>query len=291
MAKGPENRGRGGQSPRPTQHISTIAHLFFDNDSTVGESAGVSQGDRHIMILGTGHNNFSAYCSAGLGHHLLDQSEKVQGRQGAESDLPDRQVFLAEPAPVCFSALSYLKEETYRPPITEETVPWAMHRLDNQPVLRMFPGNIPSEDFSGGQVGGRFFLSHLDLPGHSDLLSMETQEVNGFPGPLDQNGSTAMVWCVSEETALSFSQASRFGRLVKMVRPHRIHLLIFAGKERKTSSSEERSTGRKPENHTAQAQSLVRTFSDSIEVRSRAVALNSEDRSIVLSSLAREICL
>jgi len=129
--------GRDRSELRPGHHISSIAHLFFDNNSEVEQSR-ETVCEYHLLVVGTGRDTSAPYTAVGLGHHLLDQSTTVGERRSGGSSLPIRQVFFAEPSPVCFSGVSHLLEGSFRPPVQGESVPWPLNKSSHSSVLRLF---------------------------------------------------------------------------------------------------------------------------------------------------------
>ncbi len=208
---------------RPSHHISSIAHLFLDGKD--GESGPQSSSDIHLMVVGTGCDTSAPYTAVGLGHHFLDRSGFEDEGAGRGAMLPHRQVFFAETFSVCFSGVSHLQEGNFRPPSEGESIPWSLQPGVGESVFRLFPGRVPSEDFSGGLLGVRLFIRHLDLPRQKELNALETQASGGHRNGLGIDGTHGLIWCVQSSAAFSLSLVVRLGRLLRIVKPSIVHLL------------------------------------------------------------------
>ena len=284
------NKSRRAETEvRPNQHISSIAHLFFDNSET--ESSASKVLTRHIMVVGTGRDTCAPYTAAGLGHHLLDQSTLQPDRGTSTEAMSMQQVFFGEPSPVCFSALSHLKESTYRTPSDDEVVPWESNSISRGPVLRLFPGTVPSEDFSGGIVEGKFFIRHLDLPREAELQGLETQFMAGQSSSVINDGADVLIWCVRRTAASSLALTSRLGRLLRIIRPQKVHLLVFGGPGNGKSNSHESFSNNTETIVLTKAQQLLKFVAGDAAVNSCFMAVSVEERTVQLRSLARQIAL
>ncbi len=290
MSQGTNHSRQAKADARPSQHISSIAHLFFDNTNEVKDSSGKAV-ERRFLMVGTGLDTCAPYTAAGLGHHLLDQSTKIQDRGETASALPIRQVFLGEPSPVCFSALSHLKENTYRPPLSDEKVPWQQYKTGPESVLRLFPGIVPSEDFSGGLVEGIFYLRHLDLPREAELSAFETSQLASQNSELNNDGVDSLLWCVRSGVANSLSLTSRLGRLLPVVRPREIHVLVFGGGGHGKNKTLHGKSNTSDAAVLRKCQRLVEYVAGDTPVYSRFMAVLAEERNFQLCALARELSL
>ncbi len=290
MSQGADESRRVRAKARPNQHISAIAHLFFDNkaDTVVPPSKTL---ERHIMVVGTGRDTCAPYTAAGLGHHLLDQSAKLKDRGLTAAAVPTRQVYLGEPSPVCFSALSHLQKSTYRLPMADEAVPWARQKVAPGPVLRLFPGSVPSEDFSGGLSDGTFYIRHLDLPTEAELQALETRVLAGHPTSLANDGTDALLWCVRATAAVSLALTGRFGRLLRVVQPREIHLLVFGGPGHGRNKTQAELSHQARSLALEKSQRLLEYVAGGVAVDSRFMAVSAEERSFQLCSLARQMSL
>ncbi len=275
---------------RSNQHISSIAHLFFDSSGDCDSSSSQAT-ERHLLVVGTGRDTCAPYTAAGLGHHILDQSNKLNGRGSTGAAFPMRQVFFGEPSPVCFSALSHLKESTYRLPLAEEVVPWERNKVANGPIFRLFPGTVPSEDFSGGLVEGTFYIRHFDLPREAELQALETHQLSGQHSSLSNDGTDALLWCVGASAAASLVLTGRLGRLLRVVRPRKVYLLVFDGPGQGKNNPHQKHSPQTESLVLDKSKRLLKYVAGEIEVDSRLMAVSGEERAFQLSSLARQLSL
>ncbi len=276
-------QGRVPKKARPQQNISSIAHLFFDNNDAAQSEVQVS--DMSLLVVGTGRDTCAPYTAVGLGQHLLDQSATVDGRGASNADLPTRQVFFAEPSPVCFSGVSHLQKNSFRPPTNDESVPWTLRPGMQLPVLRLFPGEVPSEDFSGGIMGGRCFIRHLDLPREAELNALETQVATGGTTGLADAGVEHFIWCVPASAALSLALVGRLGRLLKIVNTPEVHLVVYPeqGKGGSVASSEATET------LLNRSLRLVQYVANGAVVHGVLMGDSPEERALQLASLSRKL--
>jgi len=281
-----KNIGDRGNGPRPSHHISSIAHLFFDNQG-IGSKPETGATDTRLLVMGCGRDTSSAYSAAGLGQHLLDQSVTVGERGITESSLPIRQVFFAEPSPVRFSGVSQLQPGSFRPPVEGEFVPWPLRRNSDTPILRLFPGKIPGEDFSGGMLEGRFFIRHQDLPGQAELSFLETQNVAHRPTGFGDDGSDGLIWCVQASSAVSLELTSRLGRMINIVNPQRIFLLIYPDLNPSLRSGPREATAALLE----RSLHLLRYVSGDRLVSGILMGESPEEKSIQLAALSRQLAV
>ncbi len=271
---------------RPSQHISSIAHLFFDN-STGKEHSPETASSKQVLVVGTGRDTCAPYTAVGLGQHFLDQSITVGERGNTESTVPIRQVFFAEPSPVCFSGVSHLPKGSYRSPVSGETTPWAVRHGSSAPVLRIYPGQVPSEDVSGGMVAGRFYIRHLDLPREAELGALETVASLGQSTDLDLGENGSLLWCVSIRSAVSLSLVGRLGRLLKVVSPSSIHVLVYSDRGRIKKDS---LPGAK-DDLLRRCARLVEYVANGTPVHPLLMGDSAQQQNIQLASLSRQISL
>ncbi len=290
MSQGKDDSRRDHTENRSSQHISSIAHLFFDNNNET-DSQSTQPLTRHFLVVGTGRDTCAPYTVAGLAHHLLDQSINLEDRSSGSKARPTRQVYFGELSPVCFSALSHLESSTYRLPLAEERVPWDQQRFARGSVLRLFPGPVPSEDFSGGMVDGTFYLRHLDLPRESELQALETQFLSSQTTSLGNDGADALLWCVRAPASSGLALTGRLGRLLRVVRPRIIHLLVFGGPGHGQNKSQTANSSQSGLRALDQSKRLLEYVSGELSVESRFMAVSTEERAFQLSSLARQLSL
>ena len=288
MPQGSSNGGRAKPEARPSQHISSIAHLFFDNQSEDGPLE-TAQSVCHILVVGTGRDTGAPYTAAGLGHHFLDQSRKLEERGALPSGVPIRQVFFGEPSPVCFSGLSHLDPQTFRPPTDEEPIPWKMGPFANSSVIRLFPREVPSEDFSGGLSDGRFFIRHFDLPRDAELHALETQLLGGNAIGLDNDGADGVVWCVNANSCTNLALVARLGRLLRIVSPSKLFVLVFFGRQKGTSRDASSFSSDQRDALLEQARILIEYIADKVSVDLNAMGVSSDEKAVSLSVLARKL--
>jgi hypothetical protein len=282
------NQGQAKTEARPGQHISSIAHLFFDNQADEGGLVS-SRTDCHILVVGTGRDSCAPYTAAGLGHHFLDQSVKLADRSAQPSGLPIRQVYLGEPSPVCFSGFSYLDTKTFRPPLAEETLPWKACPHGRLSILRLFPVEVPSEDFSGGMNDGRFYIRHFDLPREAELQALESQALSGHATGLGDDGAGGLVWCVDLHSAANLSLVARMGRLLKIVKPENLQVLVFIGREKGQPGGVLPSSSSGTDDLVERSRRLVEYVADKVPVHFYEVGQASSERAEILGELARQL--
>ena len=275
--------GRARSKARPQQHISSIAHLFFDNNDA--EQSAVQTSDMTLLVVGTGRDTCAPYTAVGLGQNLLDQSGTVDGRGTTKEALPTRQVYFAEPSPVCFSGVSHLQKNSFRPPTNDEPVPWPLRPGMQLPVLRLFPGDVPSEDFSGGIMGGRCFIRHLDLPREAELNALETLIAAGRTTGLADSGVEHLIWCVPASVAVSLSLVGRLGRLLRIVNNPVVHLVLFPEQGKGSS----RTSSEPTEALLNRSRRLVEYVADGAVVHGVLMGESPEERALQLASLSRKL--
>ncbi len=278
--------GRAQPGARPSQHISSIAHLFFDNSSDT-EDAPRKSVDRNFLVVGSGRDTRAPYTAVGLGQHLLDPSATVGQRGNTDSAVPIRQVFFAEPSPVCFSGVSHLQEGSFRPPTSEEVVPWPLRQGATAAVLRLFPGQVPSEDVSGGMVEGRFFIRHLDLPREMELSALETQAAAGHATGVGEGCVNSLIWCVQSSAAVNLALVGRLGRLLRVSKPMNVYLLVYPDRAKASSKGATEVT----EALMHRSSRLVQYVADGIPVQPLLMGDSPQEQSIQLASLSRQLCL
>ncbi len=278
--------GRAQPGARPSQHISSIAHLFFDNTSDAEDTPHKSA-DRNILVVGSGRDTRAPYTAVGLGQHLLDQSTTVGQRGSNNSAVPIRQVFFAEPSPVCFSGVSHLQKGSFRPPTEEEVVPWPLRQGTTAAVLRLFPGQVPSEDVSGGMVEGRFFIRHMDLPREMELSALETQAAAGHTTGLGEGSINTLIWCVQSSAAVNLALVGRLGRLLRVSKPMNVNLLVYPDRAKASAKASTEVT----EALLQRSSRLVQYVADGISVQPLLMGDSPEEQAIQLGSLSRQLCL
>lgn len=283
-----ENNPSGRVQPgaRPNQHISSIAHLFFDNTVDDDQSTHAVV-HKEFLVVGAGRDTSAPYTAVGLGQHLLDQSATVGERGNTESTVPIRQVFFAEPSPVRFSGISHLQKGSFRPPAGGESVPWPLRQGVTAPVLRLFPGQAPSEDVSGGMVEGCYYIRHLDLPREAELNALETQQAAGHLTGFGEGSTETLLWCVQDSVAVSLVLIGRLGRLLRICQPKSIHVLVYPERAR-------RQRMHPPETTRALLQRssrLVQYVAGGTTVESLLMGETPEEQGLQLAALSRQLSL
>lgn len=261
---------------RSSQHISSIAHLFFSEDEA--ESTGPVTGteSRRFLVVGSGKSSLAPNLAAGLVREFLAAGEKVNPGQRSGRDATLRQVFLGEPSLVHFSAFSHLPEENFRPPRPEETVPWADHS-GYLSMARVFAGNVPGEDFTVGRGQSRFFVRHMDLPRERQLSAFEAQQAAGQEADVTRDATHALVWCLTEKDGPSLQDASRLGRLLRVARPANLHVV------------QEQPGGREGEERRWKVERLVRFVAGDVPVFWHGLGRGRQERLALQRELALQL--
>lgn len=197
--------GRGGHRP---QHISTVAHLFFQSRSDP-EARPAAGGDRDIAVGSPGFSAVAAFAAAGLA---------AGTRCGGAGRLNADDVFLQEDRARLFSAASYLEPaELEEQPAADRTRSW-----------RLVDGD-PGQGHRGATPGSRVVWRHLGPVGSAALARMSLLITDRSLADLETGGGDGLVWCLLENEAASLRSAMLLGSLVYLLQPARVEILVFRG--------------------------------------------------------------
>jgi len=210
-----ENPSAGGRRRRQRperlpHHISSIAHLFFDE----GESVALAPGPAATMdfaVTSISECRLSAYACAGLvagARNLADQGEKWGVR-------------LAEDPGLEWSADSFLPEKGARPADGTAAAGWDLKSWDWPPTVER-------------PESPRYLRwSHLASLSASELADLESLSGSkrsapaGWLAPMVSPGRHGLVmWLLAPEMGL-WSTAFGVGRLLGVLVPRRVEILVF----------------------------------------------------------------
>lgn len=198
----PHKAGPGAGGHRP-QHISAVAHLFFQDRKAAAERPS-GPNDRDFVVASPGFSAVAAFAAAGLASASGSRGSGAQGFQD---------VILQEDMARIFSASSYLE------PTTLEELPTA----GNARSWRIVPGG------SGQGNGGSAVWRHLGPLGTAALARMSLLVTDRSLADLKLGGRDGLVWCLLESEAASLQGAMLLGSLAGLLEPARVEILVFRG--------------------------------------------------------------
>ena len=192
-------RPEPGAVPRRPHHISSIAHLFLEEDGARDPSPAV----REIVVAAPGTSPVSAFAAAGL---ALGSN---------------RPAILSEGNQILWSAGTYLARE--KSPDRKEAQRSKWNILPDP--------QAGSPDIGGGRSKSTsdppIHWSHLGCLGPAGMAHLESLSVGQSLMDLSLDGSGGLVWCLLYREADRFGPSYILGRLVELIRPDRIWILLF----------------------------------------------------------------
>lgn len=184
-----------GAVPRRPQHISSIAHLFLQDDLP-GEGNKSLTASCELAVVTPGVTAISAFAAAGLA-------------MGST-----RPVVLSEDRELRWSANSFLSTGLAQ--------------------IRQFPGQDESHRNTWKITtdcvepdSGPVHWNHLGCLGQADLAHLES--LAGVRGLVEKPlaGADGLIWCLLARDAGRFGPSYLLGRMVELVKPARIGVLVF----------------------------------------------------------------
>lgn len=194
---GPERAGQ-------PHHISSIAHLFF------GDETARRDGAVRLAVAGLGATRAAAFACAGL----------VAGSRHLARDRTGERVVLREKADLTWTAASFLASSSRSAP-EPDRYPHAAKRGDRQPVDRHESG------------GGDVRWDHLGPLGSETLDRLERWRGALTAGPGVAEGSVpgpgrdGVVLCLTPVEAGAWRTAFTLSRVMGLLQPARLEVLLF----------------------------------------------------------------
>ncbi|MCK9997272.1 MAG: hypothetical protein KAH56_13435 [Candidatus Krumholzibacteria bacterium] len=193
----------GAVSRRP-HHISSIAHLFLEDDGARDHSPVF----RDVAVAAPGLSPISAFAAAGLAlgsNRSATLSEDKQIRWSAGT----------------FLARDKVRDRVDHDPREATQANWTISPDSAAPL----PANGEAQNIQAGSSG--IHWSHLGCIGPSELAHLESLSFGHSLMDLSLNGSGGLVWCLLEKEADHFGPSYILGRLVELIKPGRIRILLF----------------------------------------------------------------
>jgi hypothetical protein len=195
-------RSESGAVPERPHHISTIAHLFLQDDPAQGDTT-PAVCNRDIAVAAPGVSPVTAFAAVGLAlgsNRLVTLSENKEIRWSARTFLPrdqkDAGIHSGPPDLTC---------DTWK--IGPRSIPAGEA--------------LPSVDASGLQ------WSHLGCLGEAGLAHLESLAAARSLVEVPLAGSGGLVWCLLEQEASRLGPSYILGRLVEQIRPGKVEILLF----------------------------------------------------------------
>jgi len=196
-------RDRGGQGRRP-HHISSIAHLFFDDDDSVGD--GDKSGRRELTICGPGSGRLVAWVCAGLVRALAAE-----------------QVILAESPRLAWSATSYL-EDLSLVPLAGQGGDSRFWQVNAQaPPLGSVQNTARSDPGNGS---GWIIARNAGSLGNERLGTLEAAHLASQILGRGFSGGDLLVWCLTMREAISLGAIHTLGRVLALLDPGQVEILV-----------------------------------------------------------------
>lgn len=209
------------QADVSAHHISSIAHLFFDEGETAnpGQAPG---GNRRFMVFSAGSSPVAAVAAAGLS--MGSKGEFFKGR-----------VVLRENEKLAWSSRSFLEKSYLHalgPAGTGENEGDDSDR-GSAWLIQPSAGAAASlhEKFN---TDGTVRWFHAGCADDDALLEMESITSSQKWGRGISGGADGLVWCLLESEAVSLIPAYRLGRLISLLQPRQVEILIFPDSWSKT---------------------------------------------------------
>jgi len=197
-------RPEPGAVPRRPHHISSIAHLFLEEDGARDLSPAVPD----IAVAAPGTSPISAFAAAGL----------ALGSQ--------RPATLAEDNQIRWSAGTFLAQEKSGAQVHPDRKESHRNIWTISPdITAAAPDHGDDKSHRTGVRGIRW--SHLGCLGPVELAHLESLSVGRSLMDLSLNGSGGLVWCLLSKEGDRLGPNYILGRLVELIRPDRIWILMF----------------------------------------------------------------
>ncbi len=197
-------RPEPGAVPRRPHHISSIAHLFIEEDGARDLSPEV----RDIAVGAPGMSPISAFAAAGL----------ALGSR--------RAVTLAEDSHIRWSAGTFLAQEKSRVIVHPDRKESPRNTWTISAASAAATPDLEDDRSSPtGAQGIRW--NHLGCLGPAELAHLESLSFGRSLMDLSLNGSGGLVWCLLTKEADRLGPSYVLGRLVELIRPERIWILLF----------------------------------------------------------------
>lgn len=180
-----------GAVPERPHHISSIAHLFLQ-DEDAGTSPAASVKPLEVVVASPGETPASALAAAGL----------TVGAPGAAS--------LVEDAQVRWSAGTYFRGEPDLPNLVENESPYPANRWEHGP-----------------QAKRSLSCYHLGSLHSGKLSQLEALASSRSLGRLALDGVDVLAWCLLHRELGRFSPAYVLGRLAEILKPRALRILVF----------------------------------------------------------------
>ena len=188
-------RPNPGAVPRRPHHISSIAHLFLQ-DNLTGADADPQTAVCDLAVATPGVSAISAFAAAGL---ALGSS---------------RPVTLSEDSELRWSAKTFLPAEQAQ--VTSPSGGENFHRNN----WTMAPDSCPP-------VPGPVRWNHLGCLGQAELAHLESLAAVRCLVDRRLAGADGLIWCLLAQDAGRFGPSYLLGRLVELIKPERISVLLF----------------------------------------------------------------
>jgi len=200
-------RSESGAVPERPHHISTIAHLFLQEDPVQGDTA-PAVCDRDIAVAAPGLSPVTAFAVVGL---ALGSN---------------RSVTLSENKELRWSARTYLPRD-----MEDAGLPSGPADLTRN-TWTIGPRSVTSGSGQGGEVptlAGASGLqwNHLGCLGAEGLAHLESLVAGHCLIEVPMTGSGGLVWCLLEQEACRLGPSYILGRLVEQIRPGKLEILLF----------------------------------------------------------------
>lgn len=192
-------RPEPGAVPRRPHHISSIAHLFLDEDGAPEPSPVV----REVAVAAPGTSPVSAFAAAGLAVGSNRPATVSEGHQ------------------IRWSAGTYLAGEKVPDRKGAQRNNWTIFPDQEEGS----PGNGVGQ--SKSDMASPILWNHLGCLGPTGMAHLESLSVGHSLVDLSLDGSGGLVWCLLAREADRIAPSYILGRLVEMIRPDRIWILMF----------------------------------------------------------------
>lgn len=196
-----------GTVPRRPQHISSIAHLFFQEEDSAGEGA-AHPAALEFAVAAAGVSPVSAFAAAGLA-------------LGSP-----RSAILTEDNQLRWSASSFLAREEVEARVLSRRDEVSRNIWNLSPAAGVSSKAICG-DPSAPALDREFRWSHLGCLGLAGLAHLESLAASrSLIGP-SSTGADGLVWCLLAKEACHLGSSYFLGRLVELIRPRQIEILLF----------------------------------------------------------------
>ncbi len=221
-----QHRPETAQPELPEQvschHISSIAHLFFD-EAEIPEASQLARNSQHFMVFSAGASPVSAVATAGLS----------MGSEGCS-----------------FCGRVILREN--------QNLPWSSSSFLKKSLLHLMgPAGSGENGGDGSDLGSAWLIKapkrgssanlmeqntlnrtvrwfHAGCAADSVLKEMEAISGSKKWGRQISGAADGLVWCLLEKEAVSLIAAYQLGRLISLLKPKQVEILIFPDSWSKT---------------------------------------------------------